>query len=33
MEIPDYYESLQISPNAEADTIHRARDGHVLEYT
>jgi curved DNA-binding protein len=23
MEIPDYYEFLQISPNAEADTIHR----------
>jgi curved DNA-binding protein len=23
MDIPDYYEFLQISPNAEADTIHR----------
>jgi len=23
MEIPDYYEFLQISPNAESDTIHR----------
>ena len=23
MEIPDYYEFLQISPNAEPDTIHR----------
>ena len=23
MEIPDYYEFLQISPNADADTIHR----------
>src|SRR5580658_712735 len=23
MEIPDYYEFLQISPNAELDTIHR----------
>ena len=23
MEIPDYYEFLQISPSAEADTIHR----------
>lgn len=23
MEMPDYYEFLQISPSAEADTIHR----------
>ncbi len=23
MEIPDYYEFLQISPNADPDTIHR----------
>ena len=23
MEIPDYYEFLQISPSAEADTVHR----------